>query len=123
MPGHRPKILELPVSDISGLDNYTLPHPKNVQLDARAEGKEASPRSGSGSGGAYLGRDFRAAYLPGVTLTGSGQMVGLVETNLLDPHWVNLGSAFVATNYSSSLTDSAALVSAPQRFYRLLLGP
>jgi hypothetical protein len=35
--------------------------------------------SGSGSGGSYIGNDFRAAYLPGVTLAGAGQMVGLVQ--------------------------------------------
>src|SRR2546430_12279093 len=29
--------------------------------------------------GTYLGNDFRAAYVPGVTLTGAGQSVGLVE--------------------------------------------
>ena len=39
----------------------------------------AIPRTGSASGGAYIGNDFRAAYIPGVALTGSGQMVGLLE--------------------------------------------
>jgi subtilase family serine protease len=68
----------LPVADISGLNNYTLPHPNSLRMDA-ATGSNAVPKSGSGSGGNYLGNDFRAAYLPGVTLTGSGQIVGLVE--------------------------------------------
>jgi hypothetical protein len=65
----------LPIADISGLNNYVLPHPKNLKMNAAP----ATPRAGSGSGGSYLGNDFRAAYLPGVTLTGSGQMVGLFE--------------------------------------------
>jgi Pro-kumamolisin, activation domain/Viral BACON domain len=65
----------LPIADISGLNDYALPQPKNLKMNAAP----VSPRSGSGSGGSYLGNDFRAAYLPGVTLTGSGQMVGLLE--------------------------------------------
>ena len=34
---------------------------------------------GSGSGGMYTGNDFRAAYAPGVSLTGKGQVVGILE--------------------------------------------
>ncbi len=65
----------LPIADISGLSNYGLPRPKNLKKQSSL----ATPQSGSGSGGSYLGNDFRAAYLPGVSLTGSGQMVGLVQ--------------------------------------------
>lgn len=70
---------QLPVLDVSGLNNYTLPRPKSFRLDPATVTSNAAPKSGSGSGGAYIGNDFRAAYLPGVTLTGSGQMVGLVQ--------------------------------------------
>jgi len=42
-------------------------------------GSTGVPATGSGSGGAYMGNDFRAAYVPGVTLTGAGQTVGLLE--------------------------------------------
>src|SRR5258706_15645826 len=38
-----------------------------------------SPNAGAGPSGTYMGSDFRAAYAPGVTLTGSGQTVGLVQ--------------------------------------------
>jgi subtilase family serine protease len=69
----------LPIADISGLNNYILPHPKSLKLDPAAASGNASSRSGAGSGGAYLGNDFRAAYLPGVSLTGSGQLLGLLE--------------------------------------------
>jgi Pro-kumamolisin, activation domain/Viral BACON domain len=65
----------LPIADISGLNDYVLPQPKNLKMNSAP----VTPQSGSGSGGSYLGNDFRAAYLPGVTLTGSGQMVGLLE--------------------------------------------
>ena len=40
---------------------------------------DAKPNAGSQPGGLYVGLDFRAAYVPGVTLTGAGQTVGLVE--------------------------------------------
>jgi hypothetical protein len=71
----------LAIADISGLNNYGLPHPKNVKISAASAGAGLTPKSGSGSGsgGTYMGYDFRDAYAPGVTLTGSGQMLGLVE--------------------------------------------
>ena len=69
----------LPIADVSGLNNYTRPHPNSLKMDSEPAGVPATPRTGSGSGGAYQGSDFRAAYLPGVALTGSGQMVGLLE--------------------------------------------
>jgi len=68
----------IPIADISGLNNYSRPHPHLVQRDS-ATAVSATPRTGSGSGGTYAGNDFRAAYLPGVTLTGTGQSLGLVE--------------------------------------------
>lgn len=69
---------ELPIADISGLNNYVRPHPKSVARSAGIQNNVASG-SGSGPGGAYMGNDFRAAYLPGVSLTGAGQAVGLLE--------------------------------------------
>jgi hypothetical protein len=68
----------LPIADISGLSNYSPPHPRSLKV-LPSPANDATPRSGSGSGGAYMGKDFRAAYLPGVTLTGTGQTVGLLE--------------------------------------------
>jgi subtilase family serine protease len=74
-PDSEPSLdLATPVLDVSGLDNYVVPHPclRPIPL--------AKPAlTGSGPSGAYLGKDFRAAYVPGVTLTGTGQTVGLLE--------------------------------------------
>ena len=71
--------LAAPVLNIGGLDNYLLPHPMNLRKKP-ADGVAALvPASGSGPAGAYLGHDFRAAYVPGLALTGAGQSVGLVE--------------------------------------------
>lgn len=68
----------IPVADISGLNNYSLPHP-HFKLESISNQGRATPRSGSGTYGGYFGSDFRAAYLPGVTLTGAGQTVGLLQ--------------------------------------------
>ncbi|PWU17641.1 MAG: hypothetical protein C5B50_11005, partial [Verrucomicrobia bacterium] len=44
-----------------------------------------SPLGGQGTNGTYAGSDFRAAYAPGVALTGSGQNVGLLQFDGFDP--------------------------------------
>jgi len=66
----------LPVLHVSGLNNYRLPHSKNVRT---GRAKNVASKGGSGPWGNYMGYDFRAAYAPGVALDGTGQMVGLVE--------------------------------------------
>ncbi len=71
--------LDSPVLDLAGLNNFILPQPKNIRPIPADTTGSAAPKGGSASGGAYLGYDFRAAYLPGVTLTGTGQVVGLLE--------------------------------------------
>ena len=68
--------LSIPVLHISGLDNYALRKPKLHPVALNQEGKTAPH---SGSGGSYIGGDFRAAYAPGVSLTGAGQSVGLLQ--------------------------------------------
>ena len=67
----------LPVADISGLSDYGLPRPKGLRPNDQSAG--LFPHTGSAVGGAYMGKDFRAAYLQGVTLTGSGQQIGMVQ--------------------------------------------
>jgi len=96
-PDSAPTIDEgLPILDISGLDNYELPKPhliinskgtrgnaaidkKTLKQAAPAAEASGSPNTGTGPDGLYMGNDFRTAYAPGVTLTGSGQTVGLVQ--------------------------------------------
>jgi subtilase family serine protease len=72
---------DLPVSHITGLDNYFIPHPlfvkKEISTSSYAPG--AKPGLGSGPGGTYMGNDFRAAYVPGVGLNGGGQKIALFE--------------------------------------------
>jgi hypothetical protein len=65
----------LSILHISGLDNYVAPRAMSHPTPAGG----ANPASGSGPGGNFAGIDFRAAYVPGTTLTGAGQSVGLLE--------------------------------------------
>ncbi len=66
----------LPVVDIQGLSDYSLPHPNLVRKNLPS----ATPKFGSAADGySYFGDDFRAAYVPGTTLNGAGQTVGLLQ--------------------------------------------
>ena len=70
--------LQVRVLSISGLDNFALPRPRFVPLPLN-RAQTVSPASGSGPYGCYMGKDFRAAYVPDTSLTGSGQTVGLLQ--------------------------------------------
>ncbi len=78
-PSAEPSVdLGVSVLQISGLDNFSLPH-SNAKPRPAAMASTAAPHAGSGPSGAYAGGDFRAAYVPGTTLTGAGQSVGLLQ--------------------------------------------
>jgi uncharacterized repeat protein (TIGR01451 family) len=68
----------LPILHVSGLDNYSLPQP-NSKIRPSNQVSGGSPAAGSAPGGNYQGSDFRNAYVPGTTLTGTGQNVGLLQ--------------------------------------------
>lgn len=85
-PDTEPSVdLSIPLLHISGFDNYALPRPGGHPGQGRA-GTGAKSGGGSGPGGSYLGQDFRTAYVPGTSLTGAGQSVGLLE---LDGYYTN----------------------------------
>jgi uncharacterized repeat protein (TIGR03803 family) len=66
------------VLHVSGLDDFNRPHPLSHKMPVdHARGRR--PLAGSAAGGGFIGNDFRAAYAPGVALTGAGQSVALVE--------------------------------------------
>lgn len=65
------------ILDITGLDNFALPHPMDVKSRPLTGGIALT--TGSGPSGLFRGNDFRAAYAPAVTLNGAGQSVGLFE--------------------------------------------
>jgi subtilase family serine protease len=79
---------------VSGLDNFSIPHPMYVKksdyatahgIDVEKVVKHAT--TGSGPSASFLGSDMRAAYYGGTALTGAGQNLGLFEflgTDLTD---------------------------------------
>ncbi len=86
--------LPFPLWHISGLDNYSTPHPMFVRKSdyAKAHGIDAEAvvshaTTGSGPSASFVGSDMRAAYYGGTALTGAGQNLGLLEyggTDLAD---------------------------------------
>ena len=88
---------------ISGLDNYSIPHPMLVNKNdyAKAHGIDAEAvvshaTTGSGPSASFLGSDMRAAYYGSGSLTGTGQNLGLLEylgTDLADltTYYKNVG--------------------------------
>jgi hypothetical protein len=86
--------LAAPVVFIGGLNNFMLPHPMNLKTQPNAD-----PNTGSAPNGGYMGNDFRNAYAPGVSLTGAGQTVALVQFDGF---------------YQSDITGYEALAGLPQ---------
>src|SRR5579863_5393217 len=86
--------LPFPLWHVSGLDNFSLPHPLYVKKSDYAKAHGIKPEevvkhatTGSGPSASFLGSDMRAAYYGGSALTGSGQNLGLFEyegTDLAD---------------------------------------
>jgi len=80
-PDTEPSVeIGISILNIGGLDNFVRPHPKNLRHSPLQASAKAAPQMiGSGPNGNLAGFDYRAAYAPDVTLTGIGQMVGLLE--------------------------------------------
>jgi len=88
---------------ISGMDNYSIPHPMFMKKSDYAKAHGMKPEdvvpyatTGSGPSASFLGSDMRAAYYGGTTLTGAGQNLGLFEyagTDLADltTYFTNIG--------------------------------
>jgi subtilase family serine protease len=101
--------LPFPLWHVSGLDNFSVPHPKLVKksdyaaangIDAEKVVKHAT--TGSGPSASFLGSDMRAAYYGGTALTGAGQNLGLFEflgTDLADlnTYYKNVGQTLAIT--------------------------
>ncbi len=77
-PDREPSLdADVTILDITGLDNFVIPHP--MDLKSRPFSGSKPLTSGSGPAGLFIGNDFRGAYAPAVTLNGAGQSVGLFE--------------------------------------------
>jgi subtilase family serine protease len=79
---------------VSGLDDFSIPHPLYVKKSDYAAAQGIEPEAvvkhattGSGPSASFLGSDMRAAYYGSGPLTGAGQNLGLFEflgTDLAD---------------------------------------
>jgi uncharacterized repeat protein (TIGR03803 family) len=89
----------VPVLSVAGLDDFSLPRPMDLRAqlsratwdrkkrsDSTRESRPALDGTGSGPAGTFIGSDFRTTYAPGMTLTGLGESVGLLE---LDSYYSN----------------------------------
>lgn len=106
----------LPIIHIGGLDNYSLPRsdyhmrPASSVQSSGASSKSAggsSPAIGTGPEQSYWGSDFRNAYLPGGTLTGTGQKVALLQ---FDGFFTNDIASYAT---QTGITNPPALVIVP----------
>jgi subtilase family serine protease len=61
---------------ISGLDNFSIPHPASLHKNLTVKSNVVK---GSCPSASYCGSDMRAAYYGGTALTGAGQTLGLLE--------------------------------------------
>ncbi len=103
---------------VSGLDNYSIPHPLVVSKSeyAAAMGIDANKvvshaTTGSGPSASFLGSDMRAAYYGSGSLTGAGQNLGLLEyygTNLADlqTYYANAKQTYPGNIITVLTTDS-----------------
>ena len=105
---------------VSGLDNYSTPHPLVVSKTAYAAamGIDANKvvsnaTTGSGPSASFLGSDMRAAYYGSGNLTGAGQNLGLLEylgTNLKDlqTYYSNVGQTYPGNIITLLSTDGTS---------------
>jgi kumamolisin len=110
-PDREPTVyLPFPLWHVSGLDNYSIPHPlykhRNLTVKSNAT-------TGSGPSSSFLGSDMRAAYYGGTALTGAGQNIGLLEyygydISDLTTYYTNAGQTRTATVTGIS-TDGTSL--------------
>jgi subtilase family serine protease len=72
--------LSVPLLHITGLDNFNIPHKPRIWTQPPGKSiPQDALQNGSGPGNSFWGNDFRKAYVPGTSLTGSGQVLGLLE--------------------------------------------
>jgi subtilase family serine protease len=76
--------LDVPVLFIGGLSDYMLPRPASLHAVPLAQRPNLTPNDGA-EGGLYIGQDFRGAYAAGITNTGTGQSIGLLEFDTYYP--------------------------------------
>ena len=104
-PDREPTLdIATPVWRVSGLDNFSKPHP----LNARNTASTARPDAATGPGGQYTGTDIRNAYYGGTALTGAGQSVALLQ---FGPYWTgDLNQYFSNTGFTNKVPVNNVLL-------------
>jgi subtilase family serine protease len=77
--------LEVPVLAISGLNDYEKPHSRSHSIKGEIGKPKGFSYNDPKGGTLAMGSDFRHAFAPDTTNTGSGQVVGLFEYNGYTP--------------------------------------
>ena len=112
-PDREPTVaLPFPLWHISGLDNYSIPHPALVHANSQAVKSNAT--TGSGPSASFLGTDMRAAYYGTGSLTGSGQNIGLLEyygydIADLNTYYTNAKQTSLSSHVTGVSTDRTSL--------------
>jgi subtilase family serine protease len=129
-PDREPTVnLPFPLWHVSGLDNFSIPHPMLVNRTDYAAAHGMNPNAvvahattGSGPSASFLGSDMRAAYYGGTALDGTGQNLGLFEylgTDLADlnTYYTNVGQTNTVpiTILSTDGTSTSCVDSRPSR--------
>jgi subtilase family serine protease len=104
--------LSIALWHVSGLDNFSTPHPAGLERVPAGTQARSSATVGSGPSAAFLGSDMRAAYYGG-SLTGSGQSIGLLEfvgTDLADlqTYYNNVGQTYPGSIITLLSTDGTS---------------
>jgi subtilase family serine protease len=117
-PDREPSVdLSVKLWHVSGLDNYSIPHPQYHRRDPDARRTPAPQIVGSGGScpeGSFCGSDMRAAYYGGTTLTGTGQNIGLLEYYGYDiadvnTYYTNAGQTNLSSKITGISTDGTSL--------------
>ncbi len=101
----------VPIIQVSGLSDYWIPRPRSHQTSLQTVRPNVAPRVGSGPNGSLRGNDFRAAYVPGTSLTGAGQTVGLLQFDGYNPNDISAyltGAGLNAVPLQNVLLDGFA---------------
>jgi kumamolisin len=105
-PDREPTVdLPFPLWHISGLDNYSIPHPASLHKNVTVKSNTVT---GSCPSSSYCGSDMRAAYYGSGPLTGAGQTLGLLEYYGYDQ-----GSQTTLTDVNAYFTNAKQTNSVP----------
>lgn len=106
--------LDVPLWHVTGLDNFSLPHPASLHRGNAVPNSVTPHLSGSAPGGYFAASDLRKAYYAGTALTGTGQSVGLLEfagwqQSDVTKYYTKVGQTLTVTVTGVS-TDGSSLI-------------